>query len=560
MKTPEQFPPKQGPQPYSQPSGMSAGQNMPMPSEMAFPSQNQPFPPQPGGDQPPTSPTSRTFPPQTRYNQQLLSQSSMSAPPSSPSNGAFSPRITRNLNLSQTGNLNPTASRFIPPGTPTVDRTMPPRPPSYNPTTVGKILLFIGLTLLVIIAGIIGYSLLPGNADGTTPFTQNSNTKPTPTPPAHMQHQTIATQYAATMSLDDKIAQLLMIEQDSPYYGTDLDTMINKQHVGTIILYASAIVTRDQTKNLTSQIQAQAATPVLISIDEEGRSLHRLANLYDTWNYRKDADDIQATGDPNVATTEGQSVARDLLSLGMNMNLAPVIDISSSNSYIGYDGRSFGTTSDQVIKYAGPYLKAMQATGVVGTLKHFPGLGNTPRDLDPHATLPTYEGTKDQLYQTDLVPFKYFIQNTDQYGKAYVVMPTDMLVPAIDPTYPAELSHIFITDILRNQFGFQGVILTDSLHMGGVTINGQQLSLADASVLALEAGNDMLAGASTSDQVQAIITAIKLAITQRKLSQTQIDASVIRILTLKMDFNLMPATLPGPATATPIATSTQTPQ
>jgi beta-N-acetylhexosaminidase len=511
---------------------MPTGQDMSLPSHTVFPLQKQPFSPQPGADGSPTP----------------------------LAGGALQPRVTRNLNLSQTGNLNPTAGGFVPPRAPTAHASMPPKHLRYNPTIVGKVLLFIGLALLVVTIGVMGYPLLSGDASSANPSTHNSNLKPTPTPTptptVHMQHQAIATQYVATMSLEDEIAQLLMVEQHSSYYGTDLDNMINKQHVGAVILYREAIVTREQTKNLTSQMQAQAAIPLLISIDEEGRSLHRLSSLYGTWDYRKDADDIKVTGDPNVATTEGQSVAQDLLSLGMNMNLAPVIDIADSNSYIGYDGRSFGATSDQVIEYAGPYLKAMQAAGVMGTLKHFPGLGSIPREFDPHATLPTYEGTKDQLYQTDLAPFKYFIQNTDQYGKAYVIMPTNMLVPAIDPTYPVELSRIFITDILRNQLGFQGVILTDSLHMGGVVVDGQQLSLVDASMLALEAGNDMLEGASTSDQVQAIIEAIKLAITEGKLSKAQIDASVIRILTLKMDFNLMPAKLPEPVTATPIATQT----
>jgi beta-N-acetylhexosaminidase len=406
-------------------------------------------------------------------------------------------------------------------------------------------LLFLGLALLLVTTGASGIYLLSNSA-----FTVPSTTKakptiqPTPTPTVHMQHQQIATQYVENMSLDDKIAQLLMVEQYATGYTPDLDTMINQQHVGALILYATAIVTRTQVQKDTSAMQSQAKTPLFISIDEEGRSLHRLSNLYGgNRNYRKDADDIQATGDPNVATSEGESVAKELLSLGINMNLAPDIDISDSKGYIGYDGRSFGTTSDQVIKYAGPYLKAMQANGVVGSIKHFPGLGSIPRSFDPHFTLPTYTGTKDQLYQNDLVPFKHFIQNTDQYGQAYVVMPTDMLVPAIDPTYPVELSPTFITDILRNELGFKGVILTDSLHMGGVLVNGKSLSLGEASVMALQAGNDILEGASTSTDVQNIIDEIKTAIQNGKLTKAQVDAAATRIITLKMDFNVMPATL-----------------
>jgi beta-N-acetylhexosaminidase len=186
----------------------------------------------------------------------------------------------------------------------------------------------------------------------------------------------------------------------------------------------------------------------------------------------------------------------------------------------------------------------MQANGVVGSIKHFPGLGSILKSSDPHATLPTYEGTKDQLYQNDLAPFKYFIHNTDQYEQAYVVMSTDMLVPAIDPTYPAELSHTFMTDILRKELGFQGVILSDSLHMAGVSVNGKMLTLADACVMALQAGNDMLEGPSTSTDVENIIDAVKAAIQDGTLTKALLDASVTRVLTLKMDFNVMPATPP----------------
>jgi beta-N-acetylhexosaminidase len=444
---------------------------------------------------------------------------------------------------------------FVPPNTPIPPTN--PKLPRRDTSRIGKILLFFGLALLLVTAGTAGVYLFSGSVSTSQSATNKPTVQPTPTPTVHVQHQQMAAQYVANMSLDDEIAQLIMVEHNPPGYTPDLDIMINQQHVGSVIMYATSIVTRTQVQNDTSQMQAHAKIPVFISIDEEGRSLHRLANLYNgNWNYRKDADDIQATGDANVATTEGTNVAKDLLSLGMNMNLAPDIDISSSKDYIGYDGRSFGTTSDQVIKYASPYLKAMQANGVVGSIKHFPGLGSIPRSFDPHATLPTYTGTKDQLYQNDLVPFKYFIQSTDQYEQAQLVMPTDMLVPAIDPTNPVELSKTFITDILRNELGFKGVILTDSLHMGGVSINGRLLSLADASVMALQVGNDILEGASTSTDVQNIVDAVKAAVQNGTLTKAQIDASVTRVLTLKMDFNVMPATSPSSVTPVPSATST----
>jgi len=561
------------------PPGQPSERNTPFPPEMA---QKQGFPPpQNTGWQPsatnmfPPSSTPPTRQPSSWNGsgmpngagnpgtQQAGGQSSGYLPPSYTSTvPPASPPATTNAWNNQwangphtTGSFNG-SNGFSPPNPPIPPHEMASqngkRPPR-NTSQVGKILLFVGLTLLVVMAGVTGFYMVSGSTSSQSSTVKTQSTvQPTPTPTVHMQHQSLATQYVANMSLDDEIAQLLMVEDDLSIYSSDMDIMINQQHVGSVILYASAIITRPQVQKLTSAIQSQAKIPVFISIDEEGRSLHRLTNLYNgNPNYRKDADDIQATGDPNVATNEGQSVAKDLLSLGMNMNLAPDIDISGNQDYIGYDGRSFGTTSDQVIKYAGPYLKAMQNNGVVGTIKHYPGLGSIPRTFDPHATLPTYPGTKDDLYQKDLLPFKYFIQDKDQYEQAYAVMPTDMLVPTIDPTYPVELSHTFITDMLRNELGFNGVIITDSLHMGGVLVNGKMLSLPDACVMALQAGNDLLEGASTSTEIQAIIEAVKAALQNGTLTKAQIDASATRILTLKMDFNVMHAVPPSAATPTP---------
>jgi beta-N-acetylhexosaminidase len=600
MNTPEPF--SQGWERQQQ-SGQPWGERMtPYPSNAKLPPQMaqgqppyqmpgmngapQPLPPPWNMDSPPTSP----FPPPS---------TPFPAPTSQPTSwqGSGMPNATGNLGMPATGNLGrPQTGRLnsdhlsppdslppLPPLPPTMTNSwgngantttgrlngpngfspphtpMPPnntalpqaKLPRRNASRAGKILLFLGLALLVVTLGTAGAYMFSGSIPIPVNTTQVKPTiQPTPTPTVHMQHQALAQQYVAQMNLNDEIAQLLMVEQYSADY-TDLATLIKQQHIGSVILYASAIVSQSQVQRNISNMQQHATLPVFISIDEEGWNVGRLRALYPDYPTRRmDARAIGLTGDPNVATQQGDQTAKDMLSLGINMNLAPDVDVSTDDGYIGYDRRSFGSTPDAVIKYAGAYLKALQTAGVVGTLKHFPGLGSIPKGFDPHALLPEYTGTKDQLYQTDLVPFQHFIQDKDPYEQASVIMSTDMLVKAIDPTYPAELSHIFITDILRNQLGFQGVILSDSLHMGGVLVNGAPLSLADASVLALEAGNDILEGASTPAETQAIIDAINAAVQSGKVTKAQIDASVTRVLTLQMDFNVMPAVPPGSATPT----------
>ena len=190
------------------------------------------------------------------------------------------------------------------------------------------------------------------------------------------------------------------------------------------------------------------------------------------------------------------------------------------------------------------YVRAMQAAGVIGCIKHFPGIGSVEKGNDPHAVLPTITKDKDQLYQDDMAAFRHFIQSSDLREQASVVMPTDVMVPAIDPTYPVELSHTFITDILRNQFHFDGVVLTDALVMGGVQVNGRPLTLAQAGVMALQAGDDMLMGAGSPANVEGMITAIKAAIRDGILTKARVDEAAIRIVALKIAAHLMPAVTP----------------
>jgi beta-N-acetylhexosaminidase len=433
----------------------------------------------------------------------------------------------------------------------------PPRP--RRTIKRGKFLLLVGLAILVIISSGTGLYLLKTRLLGTSAPQSGSANGPFVTSPLnntdindiqhiaeHLKYKQLASLYVSHMSLDDEIAQLLMVEyRYATQYSPELDTMLNQQHVGAVIMYLEQINTKDQTIQDTGEMQKRSNIPVFIAIDQEGWNVNRLANLYpDSLTYFKDADDMRVTGDPNVAASEGQKVAQDMLALGINMNLAPDVDVSTDSNYIGYDGRSFGSTPDEVIKYAGPYMKALQAAGVIGTIKHFPGIGSLLRGDDPHAVLPTITESKDQLFQNDIPTFMHFIQSTDPQERASVVMPTDVMVPSIDATYPAELSHTFITDILRNQLHFDGVVLTDALIMGGVEVNGQPLTLAQAGVLALQAGDDMLMGAGNPTDVQSMIDAIKAAIQNGTLTKARIDEAATRIIALKMASHLMPATVP----------------
>ena len=353
----------------------------------------------------------------------------------------------------------------------------------------------------------------------------------------HMKYKALASLYVSHMSLDDEIGQTIMVEYNQTSYSSDLDYMLNTLHVGGVIMYEFQMTSAQQTKSDIQHMQQRANIPLLISTDEEGGPyVHRLSNIY---GYRMSATQIGDSGNVNVATQQGLKTSKDLAALGINEDLAPDVDVNQVN---GYDmvTRTFGNTPDQVIKYAGAYLQAMQGNGTVACIKHFPGLGGALTDA--HKGLPVVNSTEQQIYNTDLAPFKAFIQSPTALLNPGMIMPTDVLLPAIDPKYPAELSHTFMTDILRNQFGYDGVSLTDALYMQGIT---NTWDMYTASVMALQAGNDMLLGANGTSQTIGVINAIKQALNNGQLTKARLDESVARIIALKMQYHLMPTYIPG---------------
>lgn len=402
------------------------------------------------------------------------------------------------------------------------------------------------LLILIIDAGILWQGFTQ-NTTQTVPHSTGSGFAPKShsvnTHTNDMKYKQMASLYVDHMSLDDKLGQLIVGRFTASAYSPDLDTMINQQHIGGVILFANQIHTIQQIQADTARMQSRANLPLLIGTDQEGLTVNRLANIYGPDSLTAQA--MGQSGDPNVANNEGKKIAQRLLNLGINVNFAPDIDVGIQGGYIDKDLRDFGHTVDDVIKYAGAYVEGLQGEGAIACLKHFPGLGDVPRNVDPHSTLPTVNADKDHIYNVDLATFKHFIQSTNPQEHANMIMATDVLMPAIDPKFPAELSHTFITDILRTEFGYNGVIISDLLHMQGVAIDGQPLNIGDAAVLAIQAGVDMALNVTGSTEVAEVINALKAALQNGTVTKARIDEAVTRIITLKMERHLMPAVAPG---------------
>ncbi|MHB8596193.1 MAG: glycoside hydrolase family 3 protein [Ktedonobacteraceae bacterium] len=355
----------------------------------------------------------------------------------------------------------------------------------------------------------------------------------TPTPGVKGKQKLTPTQYInlliQNMSLDQKLGQMMIVQFYGPSYSLDISTMISQYNVGAVLLYTTNdnIQSKPQLKGLIQQMKSNSTIPLTVAIDQEGGTVDRLANLDGP---RPSATSIGATGNPLNAYNEGVRDANDLAYYGFNLNLAPVVDVNNVYNPQMYL-RTFGNNPTTVTTMAEAYLKGLQKSGkVLGTLKHFPGLGDVA--ADPHNSVPHLNRSESDLMKIDWAPYRAMIQQ----GNVYSIMVTHEIVEAVDSSIPSSLSYKLVTGILRNQLGFQGVIMTDSLTMEGILAYYTE---AEAAVLAVEAGNDILMGASAPSDVAAMVTGLKQAIASGQISQQRIDESVRRILTMKYQMGLL---------------------
>ena len=339
--------------------------------------------------------------------------------------------------------------------------------------------------------------------------------------------------YLSHMTLDQKLGQLFMVQYWGYSYSSDLETMIHDQYAGGVIMYGAQMNTFNQAKNDIARMQKKAWMPLLISADEEGGFVERIMNIYGD---RPGALETYQTGNIQNAAKLGNSIAHDLQALGINTDLAPDVDVPVVQGPDQYM-RTWGYTPQEVINWGGTYLRTIQGDGEIACLKHFPGLGAATTDA--HQDLPVVNRSRDQLNSTELAPYKYFVQSQNKLDNPGMIMTTDMLMPALDPTMPAELSHTIVTDILRHELGYDGVVLTDALYMLGIA---NKWNVPQAVVLAIEAGNDMILGVRDSSVLSESVVALKQAIAKGSLSMERIDESVARIIALKIQYNLWPST------------------
>jgi beta-N-acetylhexosaminidase len=398
------------------------------------------------------------------------------------------------------------------------------------------------LTLVFMLAWLAGCSGSttnpPTGAHATlTPGATGSAPKATPTPPTLADK---VDQYISTMSLDARIGQMLMLQFTTVGYVGDSVTMMRQFQPGALILYKYEMPDAASVLNMTSRAQQDAHIPLFIAADQEGGFIDQLIHID---GMRPSATDIGYRDDAHFAYQQGMQNAKDMRALGLNMDLAPDVDVQLVDGP-DQSSRTFGTTPGPVTNLAGAFLDGLQQNGVVGALKHFPGLGAA--STDAHLSLPVINRTRAQIEQVELGPYRDLINSADPPA---MVMSTDLLMPAIDPTLPAEISPTIITGILRDELHYDGVVVTDALYMDGIAKNYSQFQ---AGVMAIKAGCDMLLGPANVETTQAMVTAIKAAIRAGTLTEARINQSVHRILLLKAQRGLWkPPTTSAPSPGTP---------
>lgn len=335
------------------------------------------------------------------------------------------------------------------------------------------------------------------------------------------------------MSLDQKLGQMVISEFYGPTLNGDLTSMVKTSQISGVLIENKNgnAQNRAQLISMNQSMQGQATIPLFISTDFEGGFVNELRQIT---GERPSEAALGRTNNPTLAYNAGNSAAKDLTALGLNINFMPIVDVLTNPNNPGLIDRTFGNNPTLVTDMGRAYLKGLTDGGVIGCLKHFPGLGSA--NIDPHKSLPTVDRSVATLNNVDLVPYRTLIDE----GIVPMVMVTHILNPQLDPNLPTSLSPNVVTNLLRNQLNFKGVIISDTLWMGGIS---NTYSLSQAATLAINAGTNLILGPRGLQETQTMLAGIKQAVTSGTISMDKINASVQLILQLKLQYKVLSHTL-----------------
>lgn len=332
-------------------------------------------------------------------------------------------------------------------------------------------------------------------------------------------------QKLSSMTLMEKVCQMFFVTPESiagitpvTSCGEEMTNALERYPVGGIMFSTGNLQSKDQVKQMLTQMQESAQIGMFLSADEEGGAVNRLMKTIGTtyvgsmYDYRNEG---AAKAYENAFT-----IASDMSALGFNLDFAPVADVWSNpeNTVIGK--RAYSDDYEEAARLIGAAVRGFHDGGVMCTLKHFPGHGDTAKDS--HYESAYVNKTRQEIEAQELLPFAAGIENGAEF-----VMVGHVIVADIS-TKPATLSYTIIQEILREEMGFDGIVITDAMAMSALS---GHYSVEEMTVQAIEAGNDMLL---MPPDVQAAVNAVLQAVKDGRISEERIDESVKRILEVKL--------------------------
>jgi beta-N-acetylhexosaminidase len=388
------------------------------------------------------------------------------------------------------------------------------------------------------------------SASGSTSDPTSSRTLPTVTSAPTVAPEPTATMdaaldrridtYIATLSPAQMIGQTLLLAVYSSSDSDQLNQALAGYHPGGAVIFTNynggplQPTTLRGLEQLVQGLKSHADVPLLLATDEEGGNVDRLA-LY--FGETPSPQDLAAGGNPQAVYAQAQAEAGHMRAVGLNVNLAPLADVYQGGG-IG-QSRTFGTTPQTVITYAGAFLDGLQSNGIAGTLKHWPGIGAASGN--PDFSLPTVSHTQDQLSAIDFAPFQALLRH-----RPGMIMVTHVLVPAYDAQAPASLSPVLVDQVLRGQLGYQGVVVSDAMDAQGLIEYMQRQGytqavqgISEACVRAFLAGVDLIEAPIEQDRLAAVATAMTDAVNSGRISQQRVHQALHRIIALKVKLGLL---------------------
>jgi beta-N-acetylhexosaminidase len=330
------------------------------------------------------------------------------------------------------------------------------------------------------------------------------------------------------MSLDEKIGQMIIAGISGTTISEDTKSLISQYQVGGLIAYKVNMEDPKQAVQLLNSLKVENAKnqfPLFLSIDQEGGHISRLpGGLIEIPTNEK----IGSINNSQFSYEIGTLLGKELETFGFNLNYAPVLDVNSNpdNPIIG--NRSFGNNPEIVSELGIQTMKGIQSQNIIPVIKHFPGHGDT--SVDSHLELPKVNKSLEELKQVELVPFADAIESG-----ADVVMVAHILLPEIDAIYPSSMSKTIMTDLLRKQLHFNGVVMTDDMTMSAIADN---FDLGEAAVESVKAGSDIVMVAHDYNKIVSVINALKTAVLNGEIPEARVDESVSRIIQLKKKYKL----------------------